>query len=63
MSSSACLSGGGPRATRNETEHTSEQNLRCFGASAPPHSTQVFGMGDCMPCHARLGSGGAEKSD
>jgi hypothetical protein len=55
MSSSARLSGGGSRAIRNETEHTSEQNLRCLVPNALPHSTQVFGKG--MPCHARLGAG------
>jgi hypothetical protein len=57
MSSSARLSGGGRRVIRNETEHTSEQNLRCFGLSAVPHSMQVFGTGGCIPCHARLGVG------
>jgi hypothetical protein len=57
MSSSARLSGGGPTATRNETEHTSEQNLRCFVLSALPHSMQVFGMGGCIPCHVRLVAG------
>jgi hypothetical protein len=45
MSSNARLSGGGRRVIRNETEHTSEQNLRCFVPSALPHSMQVFGMG------------------
>ena len=59
MSSSARLSGGGPTGTRNETEHTSEQNLRCFALSALPHSTQIFGMGGCIPCHVRLGAGSA----
>jgi hypothetical protein len=56
MSSSATLSGGGRRVIRNETEHTSEQNLRCFAFSALPHSMQVFGMGGCILCHARLGA-------
>jgi hypothetical protein len=62
MSSSAGLSAG-LGANLNEAEHTSEQNLRCFGASAPPHSMQVFDIGDCTPCQARLGVGSAEKSD
>ena len=40
-------------SARDETEHASEQNFRCFVLSALPHSTQVFGIGGCIPCHAR----------
>jgi len=44
-------------ATWNEIAQVSEQNLRCLGASAVPHSWQVLATGGSSPCHVRLGAG------
>jgi hypothetical protein len=53
-SSNALMSDGAPKVVRNETDHTSELNLRCFAPSTFPHSVHVFGNGrlHLLPCSA-----------
>jgi hypothetical protein len=62
MSSSARPSGGARGVIRNETEHSSEQNLCCFVRSAVAHSMQVFGIAVASLAMPALARGAPKKA-